>query len=130
MQRASTTSLATHNVTNTSTEGLMLPGMGMVNVGNAGVGGAGGAGGGGIEHMGIGKHPLGPGLVALQQRAAMNAVVGGGMGHMSGIAGATGNGGIDMGGVGIGGGQGFMLDDGRPPPPPHSSLLHNMPGKW
>lgn len=116
----------------------MLPGMGMVNVGNVGSCGAGSTG----EHMGVGKHPLGPGLVALQQRAAMNAAGGGGMsmvgghgggggmGHLSGIAGATGNGGIDMGGVGHAPGQGYMLDDGRPPPPPHSSLLHNMPGKW
>ncbi|CAD6995758.1 unnamed protein product [Ceratitis capitata] len=114
-------------------------GMGMVNV----------SPGGATEHMGVvGKHPLGPGLVALQQRAAMSGagagmglVVGGhgngggngggmgGMGHVGGIGGATGNGGIDMSGVGIGSGQGFMLDDGRPPPPPHSSLLHNMPGK-
>ncbi|XP_069963262.1 dystrophin, isoforms A/C/F/G/H isoform X4 [Bactrocera oleae] len=118
-----------------NTKGMMLPGMGMVNVGNVGSCGAGNTG----EHMGVGKHPLGPGLVALQQRAAMNAAGGGGMsmvgghgggggmGHLSGIAGATGNGGIDMGGVGHAPGQGYMLDDGRPPPPPHSSLLHNMP---
>ncbi|XP_028897149.1 dystrophin, isoforms A/C/F/G/H isoform X6 [Zeugodacus cucurbitae] len=121
-----------------NTKGMMLPGMGMINIGNTG------AGGGAAEHMGVGKHPLGPGLVALQQRVAINAAGvggggmgmiggghgGGGMSHMggiAGIAGATGNGGIDMGGVGIGAGQGFMLDDGRPPPPPHSSLLHNMP---
>ncbi|XP_050330314.1 dystrophin, isoforms A/C/F/G/H isoform X6 [Bactrocera neohumeralis] len=114
-----------------NTKGMMLPGMGMVNVGNAATAGAGGAG----EHMGVGKHPLGPGLVALQQRAAMNAAAGGGggmgmvggMGHLGGIAGATGNGGIDMAGVCHAPGQGYMLDDGRPPPPPHSSLLHTMP---
>ncbi|XP_054726714.1 uncharacterized protein LOC129236382 [Anastrepha obliqua] len=117
---------------------MMLPGMGMVSVGGGGSGGT-------AEHMAQGKHPLGAGLAVLQQRAAMNAggpgmgIMGGhgggcgssgSMGHGGGIAGATGNGGIDMVGIGIGAGQGFMLDDGRPPPPPHSSLLHNMPGKW
>ncbi|XP_067614380.1 dystrophin, isoforms A/C/F/G/H isoform X10 [Eurosta solidaginis] len=116
-----------------NTSGMMLPGMGGMMT----------AGSGGGEHLNMGgKHPLGPGLAALQHRAAaMNAVGtaigmnsghggggggGGGMAHVGGIAGATGNGGIDMVGIGIGAGQAYILDDGRPPPPPHSSLLHNI----
>lgn len=68
-------------------------------------GGIGGQGGGGTNPTNGGINPT-------------NGNGGGGGINMMGIGG---------GGVGIGGGAGLgmnLMNDGRPPPPPHTSLLH------